>query len=382
MSAIATFSFPTTVKFGDGARHAIAASLRARGAARPLLVTDANVAALPIFEDVRASLTDALGDGVAAFHDFAGNPVESHVTAGVEAFHAHGADAIVAFGGGAALDVARAIALMAHHPGALFDYEDGKPDARPVDQPIPTLFAVPTTAGTGSEVGRSTVISDDATHAKKIMFSPRLMAVEVFADPELTVDLPPGPTAATGMDALTHCIEAFLARGWHPMCDAIALEGVHLAAGALVRAVTDGRDLRARRDMMMASMMGAVAFQKGLGATHSLAHALSTVKDLHHGLANGIMLPYVMNFNAEVVPERLQRLAHAAGAPSGTPDGFIEWLTKLKQRVGIPQLLSRVGVAESDLDALADVAIADACHPSNPRTCTRDDLRRLYSHAL
>ena len=225
--------------------------------------------------------------------------MHSQVVAGVEAFRAHQADSIVGLGGGAALDVAKAIALMAGHPGDLFDYEDDKPGALPIDQDIPYWVAIPTTAGTGSEVGRSAVISDEQTHVKKIFFSPRLMAKAVFADPELTLGLPPAVTAATGMDALTHCIEAFLAKDYHPIADGIALEGLRLGAAALPRCYEKGDDLAARGDMMMSSMMGAIAFQKGLGLIHSCAHALSAVSDLHHGYANGVMIDHALKFNLE-----------------------------------------------------------------------------------
>lgn len=375
------FSFPTTVRFGAGSRHEIPTALKAAAVHRPLLVTDQGIAPLPFLQAMLAALQQA-GLNVAVYSGVVGNPVKSQVTAGVEAFQAHQADAIVAVGGGAAMDVAKAIALMAHHPGDLFEYEDGKPDARPVDHAIPYLVAVPTTAGTGSEVGRSTVISDDATHAKKIIFSPRLLPQKVFADPELLLGLPPNVTAATGMDALTHCVEAYLAKGYQPLCDGIALEGVRLVAQNLVPSVEHGQNLEARTGMLAAAMMGAVAFQKGLGATHSCAHALSTVYDFHHGFANALMIPYVMEFNRAVVADKLRMLAIAAAAPEQTAEGFIQWLVDLKARVGIPAKLSQVGVTPDKLEALVAVALADGCHSLNPRTCTADDLRHIYLAAL
>lgn len=378
--SIVQFNFPTVIRFGAGARSEISAAIRGRGASRPLVVTDSGIARLPVFEQFMANLKDPALE-VAVFSDFAGNPVESQVTRGVEAYKAHGADLIIGFGGGAALDVAKAIALMAHHPGRLFDYEDEKPGALPIDQHIPPIIGVPTTAGTGSEVGRSTVISTDDTHAKKIMFSPRLLPALVLADPELLLSLPPNLTATTGADALTHNIEAYLARGWHPMADGIAREGVRLCARALEKSVRDGSDLQARSDMLMASIMGAVAFQKGLGVTHSLAHALSTVLDLHHGLANGLMLPHAMRFNAKAVPERLGDLASDVGV-GDTAAAFIDWLSQLQLRIGLPRKLSEVGVTADHIDALADIAIADACHPNNPRPCTREDMVTMYQEAL
>lgn len=284
---IHVFSFPTQIHFGPGARLRIGPHLLDQGRKRPLVITDRGVAGLPVFAEVLAAMP---GLEVETFAEVAGNPVVSQVVAGAEAFRAHRADSIVGIGGGAALDVAKAVALMAHHPGELFDYEDGRADARPIDREIPYFVASPTTSGTGSEVGRSAVISDDRTHVKKIVFSPRLLARAVFADPEVTLDLPAKVTAATGMDALTHCIEAYLAKDYHPICDGIALEGLRLAARALPRCIEAPRDLEARSSMMMASMMGAIAFQKGLGITHSFAHALSAVADLHHGLANGLMI--------------------------------------------------------------------------------------------
>lgn len=375
-----TFSFPTPVLFGPGASTKIRADFDREGLTRPLIVTDQGVASLPFFEAFCAQFE---GLEVRVFSEFGGNPVKSQVLAGAAAAREHNADSVVALGGGCPLDVARAIVLIMHHEGDLFDYEDGKPDAPPVDGEIPYFVTVPTTSGTGSEVGRSAVISDDETHTKKILFSPRLMARRVFADPELTLGLPPGVTATTGLDALTHCIEAYVAKGYHPMADGIAWEGVRLIAQSLERAVKNGReDLDARADMLIAAMMGATAFQKGLGATHSLAHALSTVRDMHHGLANGILLPYVMRYNLEAVPERLARLANAVGLEEATGEAFIEWLFDLQRRVGVPSKLSEAGVEEGDLDRMVEVAFEDPCHPSNPRDCTPESLRAIYVEAL
>ena len=258
------FSFPTPIHFGPGVRAQVADHLKANGIRRPLIVTDRGLAKLPMLEEISEKITKG-GLKVAVFSEIWGNPVKSQVTAGVKAFRDHDADCIVGLGGGAALDVAKAIALMATHSGDLFDYEDEKPGARPIDGNIPYWIALPTTSGTGSEVGRSSVVSDDQTHIKKIIFSPKLLARAVFADPELTIALPAPITAAVGMDALTHCVEAYLAKGYHPICDGIALEGVALAAKSLVTCVRKPSDIEARGSMMMSSMMGAIAFQKGLG---------------------------------------------------------------------------------------------------------------------
>jgi alcohol dehydrogenase class IV len=375
-----TFQFPTLIRFGAGSRSHIGPHLAAQGLKRPLVVTDRGLAALPILPGIVEALR-AAGLEASVFSEIGGNPSKSQVTAGVQAFRAHDADAIVGVGGGAGLDVAKAVALMAHHPGELFDYEDGLAEPRTVDGPLPYWVAVPTTSGTGSEVGRSAVISDDLTHVKKIVFSPRLLARAVFADPELTLDLPAKVTAATGMDALTHCIEAYLAKDYHPICDGIALEGLRLGALALPKCVETPRDVRARSDMMMSSMMGAIAFQKGLGLTHSLAHALSTLADLHHGYANGLMIDHALPFNVASSPERFRVMATVIGLEPASPEAFLDWLRGLKKRVGIPATLAEAGVPR-DIDRLSDLAIQDTCHLNNPRPCTRDDFRRIFAAAF
>jgi alcohol dehydrogenase class IV len=376
---IQVFSFPTQIHFGPGARRRVGEHLRAQGLRRPLVVTDRGVAGLPLFAELLGTLD---GLEVAAFSDMGGNPVVSQVTAGAEAFRRHGADSIFGIGGGAALDVAKAVALMAHHPGELFDYEDGRSDARPIDRDIPYLVLSPTTSGTGSEVGRSAVVSDERTHVKKIVFSPRLLARAVFADPELTLALPPQVTAATGMDALTHCIEAYLARDYHPICDGIALEGLRLAARALPRCIEAPGDLEARSSMMMASMMGAIAFQKGLGVTHSFAHALSAVADLHHGLANGLMIEHALRFNLEAAPEKFQVMAQTIGLEPPSGEAFLRWLRELKRRIGIPSGPVEAGVSAAEMERLSELAFADSCHLNNPRPVSAEDMRRLWSEAF
>ena len=375
------FSFPTTIHFGPGTRKMVTDHLKAQGIKRPLLVTDRGLAPLPIFTDFTKTLADG-GLKPQAYSEIWGNPVKSQVTAGVTAYKKHDADCIVGFGGGAALDVAKAIALMVAHPGDLFDYEDDMPGARPIDGPIPYWIALPTTSGTGSEVGRSSVISDEQTHVKKIIFSPRLLAKAVFADPELTLDLPPKVTAATGMDALTHCVEAYLAKGYHPICDGIALEGTKLAAQSLVLCVKNPRDLEARGQLMMASMMGAIAFQKGLGVTHSCAHSLGTNVDMHHGLANGVMIDFALRHNVKAVPGRFKALAIAAGIQDQSGEGFIKWLGDLKKETGIPKNLTAAGVDKSKLEALVELAFKDSCHQNNPIACTKEDFRRIFSEAF
>ena len=384
------FAFPTSIRFGPGARREVAAQLASNGRSRPLIVTDRGLAALPVFERFLGELAEL---ATATFSGVAGNPVRGQVVAGAAAYKAHGADSIIGIGGGAALDVAKAIALMASHPGDILEYAWDHPQARPINAPLPYFVAVPTTAGTGSEVGRSSVISDDETHVKKIIFSPALLAKAVFADPELTVDLPPAITAATGMDALTHNVESYLSPAYHPLCDGIAVEGVRIAAAALPVAVRDGRNLAARGDMLMSSMMGAIAFQKDLGAVHSCAHALSTVADLHHGLANGIMIDHVMRFNAAAASAKLAELARVAKVPGGDAgsdearaDAFIAWLSRLKSELGIPAQLSAYAAARrvttDDIAKLVEIAVADTCHQTNPRPCTADDFRRIFAAAM
>jgi alcohol dehydrogenase class IV len=374
------FSFPTSVHFGPGARRLAPAHLYSMGLRRPLLVTDRALAALPMTAEFAADLRSA-GLEAHVFSGVWGNPVSAQVRAGAEAFRDHGADAVIGFGGGAALDVAKAVALMATHPGDVLEYAWDHPGRRPVGSPLPWLVALPTTSGTGSEVGRSAVISDDSTHVKRIVFSPALLAREVFADPELTVGLPPSITAATGMDALTHNVESYLSPAHHPLCDGIALEGARIAARALPRAVRDGSDLSARSDMMMSSLMGAVAFQKDLGAVHSCAHALGTVADLHHGLANAIMIDHVMRFNAGAAGAKLSELARVCGA-GATAGDFVAWLVRLKEEIGIPAGLRGTGVGASQVGRLVEIAFADTCHRTNPRPCTPADFEAMFAAAL
>ena len=387
---ISRFSFPTTIHFGPGARRLVADHLKAEDIARPLVVTDRGIAPLPLLAEFVATLT---GLDVAVYSEIWGNPVRSQVKQGVAAYNAHNADAVIGLGGGAALDVAKAIALMASHPGDILEYAWDHPEVRPIGRPLPYFVALPTTAGTGSEVGRSAVVSDDATHIKKIIFSPQLLAKCVFADPELTFDLPPALTAATGMDALTHNVESYLSPEYHPLCDGIALEGVRIAAQALPIAFRDGRNLAARGDMLMSSMMGAIAFQKDLGAVHSCAHALSTVADLHHGLANGIMIDHVMRFNLPAATAKMAELARVAGVSGagGMPEqvaatAFIAWLATMKADLGIPATLSAMtakrAVTRADIPALVEVAIHDTCHKTNPRKCTREDFQRMFADAI
>jgi alcohol dehydrogenase class IV len=378
MTDIHRFSFPTAIHFGAGARRLVAAHLRDHGIHRPLVVTDRGLAALPVLAEFRAGL-DGLDAGT--YSGVFGNPTRRQVHDGVEAYRAHGADAVIGFGGGAALDVAKAIALMAVHEGDVLEYAWDHPGARPVRNALPYFVALPTTSGTGSEVGRSSVISDDDTHVKRVIFHPALLARAVFADPELTLALPAAVTAATGMDALTHNVESYLSPAYHPLCDGIALEGARIAAHALEDAVTRPGDIAARSDMMMASMMGAIAFQKDLGAVHSCAHALGTVVDMHHGLANGIMIDHVMRFNMDAAERRMAELARVCGAGDSAA-AFVDWLGALKPRIGIPARLGDKGVSAAHIPRLVEVAMKDACHQTNPKACRAADFERIFQQAL
>jgi alcohol dehydrogenase class IV len=333
---------------------------------------------LPILREFAQKLD---GLEVATYAGVFGNPTRDQVTGGVRAYREHRADGVIGFGGGAALDVAKAVALMAVHEGDVMEYAWDHPKVRPIRAQLPYFVALPTTSGTGSEVGRSAVISDEKTHVKKVIFNPALLARAVFADPELTLDLPAPVTAATGMDALTHNVESYLSPAYHPLCDGIALEGARIAARALPTAVAQPRNLEARSDMMMASMMGAIAFQKDLGAVHSCAHALGTVVDMHHGLANGIMIDHVMRFNADAADAKLAELARVCGAGASAAD-FIAWLVALKRRIGIPARLGEKGVTREHVARLVDIAVADTCHQTNPKPCTRADFEKIFGEAI
>ncbi len=385
-AGVVNYSFPTSIYFGAKARLMLPKVLRDAGVKRPIIVTDRTLIEGPLTRDL-FTLLQGEGFNPALFGDTGGNPVKSHVQGGARALAQHESDAVVALGGGAALDVGKAVALMAHHRGDLFDYAVDAPIPRPITGPIPYIAALPTTAGTGSEVGRSAVVSDDTTGAKRIIFSPRLMPQAVFADPELTLSLPSAVTAATGMDALTHLLESYLAQGTHPMCDGIALEGLRLVHRSLVscyeladsKALGTPAHLQARADMLHAALMGAVAFQKGLGVTHSAAHALSTVCDLHHGLANSIMLPACMAFNLERVPQRFSNIARTLELTRGAD--VLGWLADLQRALRMPTTLQAVGVQREQLPALVRAAMHDGCHLENPVPVTEQDFQQLFAKA-
>ena len=367
-----TFSFPTTVLFGPGTVKELPQRLAAMGVSRPLVVTDKGLVGTPAFEAIRA----VSGGRWAVFSGVTPNPVEDDVERGAAAFREGRCDGVVAVGGGSALDVGKVVRIRVAWPDV--SLRQFKAPANP--PPLAPCVTVPTTAGTGSEIGRSSVIVFGGK--KSVVFHPSLLARLAVLDPELTVGLPPKLTAATGADALTHCVESFTSPEFHPMCDGIALEGLRLIAGALPRAVKNGGDLDARGKMLVAAMMGGVAFQKDLGAAHSLSHPLSSICGLHHGTANALTLPVVMDFNAARKPGLYRRVGEAMGIAGATDAQAIAAVRALLRDIGLPGGLGAHGVRESQLDALADQAFADPCHQTNPVPVTRDDLYRLYQSAM
>jgi alcohol dehydrogenase class IV len=377
---ISQFNFPTTIRFGAGVIGELPDYLRRNNLSCPLIVTDPTVAQLDFFKKIVADLK-AQGMSAEVFSDIHKNPVKSDVYKGGDAWDATERDCIIGIGGGAALDVARAIVLRVHHREDLFKYDDLIGGDVYVTGDVPHFITVPTTSGTGSEVGRSAIIADDETHQKKILFSPKLLAKVVFADPMLTMELPPFITAATGMDALTHNMEAFLAKNYHPIADGIALEGMRLISQSLDRA-TNAPDVESRSQMLLASMMGAIAFQKGLGVVHSMAHPLSSLLDTHHGLANAVNLPYGLRFNVAGFEDRFRRMARAMELKAESSEAVIEYIFDLNTKVGIPHRLRDIGVKEEHLETLSDLALADFAHPNNPKPVTRADFRKLYQEAL
>ena len=375
--SVTAWSFPTRILYGNGAVRELGKLAKGLGDTA-LIVTDQGVVKAGVIDKVRAAL-DAAGVKHATFDGVHGNPYESDVDEGVAAYKKANAKLVIAVGGGSPLDVGKLVRLMVTHEPPIAQYDDAIGGDAKVTNDVPPMLAVPTTAGTGSEVGRSGVVTVKATGRKTVIFAPKLMANTAILDPELTVGMPARTTAATGFDALTHCLEAYLSLGEHPMADAIALHGLELAVENLEHATKNPNDLAARGAMMQSAMMGAVAFQKGLGATHSLAHPLSSEKGLHHGLANALCLPAVVAWNAEKVPERVERVAKIFGvAGKDLPKA----ISDLRKKLDLPSGLRSEGVSESDLDKLADLAFEDACHRCNPRPCTRDDLRKLYEQSL
>jgi alcohol dehydrogenase class IV len=362
----ADWSYPTRVRFGPGRIAELSEACRALGIARPLLVTDPALARHAIGQRV-LELAHGAGLAVELFADVRSNPVAANVAAGVEAFRAGRHDGVIALGGGSGLDAAKAIAFMAGQRRPLWDFEDrGDNWLRAEVTGIAPVVAIPTTAGTGSEVGRAAVITNQETRTKCIVFHPKMLPGQVICDPELTVGLPPELTAWTGLDALSHSLEALCAPGFHPMADGIAIEAIRLIHGALPTAVRDGRDLRARAHMLAAASMGAVAFQKGLGAMHAMAHAIGGLLDAHHGLTIAIVMPYALAQNRDAVAPQLGRLARALNRATPGSDSILSWVVDLRRDLGIPPTLEALGLREDDVAALAPRAAADPSAATNP----------------
>ena len=375
-----SFNFPTPIRFGAGVIKELGPYLKDNNLLSPLLVTDPNVAELKFFKEIQKDL-EQQGLNSEIYKEIHKNPIKSDVLHGGDIYHETKRDCIIGIGGGVALDVARAIVLRVNHKRDLFDYDDLIGGDKYVTKDVPHFIAVPTTSGTGSEVGRSAIISEDNTKKKRILFSPKLLARIVFADPLLTMELPSFITAATGMDALTHNMEAYLAKGFHPICDGIALEGISLISESLISA-TKKPDVNSRAKMLLASLMGAVAFQKGLGIVHSLAHPMSSLLDTHHGLANAVNLPYGMEFNYKGFENRFYKMGVALGLGSNSAAKVIPYLFELNNELGLPTRLRDIGVEESHVETLSQLAIEDFCHPSNPKPLSKADFEALYRKAL
>jgi len=348
----------------------------------PLLITDPGIARLPILETATAAIrADGLRVGV--FSDIQGNPIGSNVSNGVAAYRSGDHDGVVAMGGGSGLDAAKAVALMVGQSRPLWDFEDiGDNWTRVNAEAMAPVVAVPTTSGTGSEVGRASVITDSSTHTKKIIFHPGMLPAIVIADPELTFGLPGHITAAVGMDALSHNLEAYCANGNHPQADGIAMEGIALIHRYLVTAVREPNNVDARSAMMSASLMGATAFQKGLGAMHSMAHVIGAKLDSHHGLTNAIVMPYVLQANKEAVAERLGRLARVLDLPESGFDGFLQWIIDLRKELAIPHTLEGLGVTHGHVTEYAAAAVLDPSTGSNPLPFNSDDFATLFQNAI
>lgn len=381
MPPVANWSYPTAVRFGVGRIAELPDACAAAGMRRPLLVTDRGLAQAPITQDALDRL-DAAGLGRAAFTEVGGNPDDAQLAAGVAAFRAGGHDGVVAFGGGSALDLGKCVAFMSAQTRPVWDFEDvGDWWTRANADGIAPIVAVPTTAGTGSEVGRAGVITNGATHEKKIIFHPKMLPAVVICDPALTVGMPPAITAGTGMDAFAHCLEAYCSPHYHPMSQGIALEGMRLVKGSLLRAHQTPDDLDARADMMSAAAMGAVAFQKGLGAIHALSHPFGARYGAHHGTLNAVLTPPVLIFNRSAVEDRILRLTAYLEIAGGF-EGFVDYVRSLNAALGVPDRLSGLGIVDPDRDAVIKDALADPSGGGNPKPLTAADFDSLISAAL
>jgi alcohol dehydrogenase class IV len=372
------WSYPTQIRFGAGRIAELPDACRSLGFKRPLLITDPGLAALPMTRQAIAA-NEAAGLPTGLFSDIKGNPVARNVEDGIAAYRAGRHDGIIAFGGGSALDAAKTVALMVGQTRPMWDFEDVGDNWQRVDPAgIVPVIAVPTTAGTGSEVGRASVITNEATHTKTIIFHPRMLPAIVISDPALTVGLPAKITAATGMDALAHCLEAYCAPGYHPMAEGIAVEGMRLVKENLPTAVRDGKNLVARANMMAAASMGATSFQKGLGAIHALSHPVGALYDAHHGLTNAVVMPYVLEFNRSAIDAKLTRLAAWLGLPKPGYQAVLDWVLALRREIGIPHTLQDIGVGSDKLDLLSEMAAVDPSAGGNPIPIGVPELRHMF----
>jgi alcohol dehydrogenase class IV len=378
---VANWSYPTAVRFGAGRIAELAEACRMAGISQPLLVTDAGLAKLDITARVLTLMREGgLTPGI--FSDVRPNPVETNVTRGVHVFKAGKHDGVVAFGGGSGLDTGKLIAFMAGQARPVWDFEDiGDWWTRANADGIAPIVAVPTTAGTGSEVGRAGVVTDEATHTKKIIFHPKMMPRVVICDPELTVGMPPSITAGTGMDALAHCLEAYCAEFYHPIATGVALEGMRLVFRNLSKAVKEGANIEARAHMMSAAAMGATAFQKGLGAIHSLSHPVGALYDTHHGMTNGVFMPYVLVFNRPAIEPKIASAAAYIGIAGGF-DGFLRAILDLREEIGVPHTLADLKVGAEKRDLIAEMAIVDPTAGSNPVKLTREAALQIFDAAM
>ena len=381
MTMTANWSYPTAIRFGAGSIGEIADACAATGMKKPLLVTDKMLASLPI-TIATLDLMDAAGLGRGLFSKVDPNPTESNVNDGIAAYRAGGHDGVIAFGGGSGLDLGKVIAFMVGQTRPLWDFEDiGDWWTRADADAIAPIIAVPTTAGTGSEVGRASVITNSQTHEKKIIFHPKILPSVVIADPELTVGMPGFVTAGTGMDALSHCLEAFCSPHYHPMSQGIALEGMRLVKDNLLVAFHDGGNLAARGEMMSAAMMGATAFQRGLGAMHALAHPLGAVHNTHHGTTNAVVMQAVLRFNRPAIEDKIEMAARYMGIEGGF-DGFHDFVGMMNSTLGIPENLTALGVHDPDIDSLVASALADPSVGGNPVEMTTANTRALLESCL
>jgi alcohol dehydrogenase class IV len=377
----ANWSYPTAIRFGPGRIKELAEACKSAGINRPLLVTDAGLAKLPITQMALDFIKQA-GMPVAMFADVQPNPVDANVDAGVAVFRAGKHDGVIAFGGGSGLDTGKVIAFMAGQTRPLWDFEDvGDWWTRADPDKIAPVVAVPTTAGTGSEVGRAGVITQESTHTKKVIFHPKMMPKVVICDPELTVGMPPAITTGTGMDALAHCLEAYCAPSYHPIAEGIAVEGMRLVFANLPKAVANGKDLEARAHMMSAAAMGAAAFQKGLGAIHALSHPVGALYHTHHGMTNGVFMPYVLVFNRSAIEPKIERLAGFLKIEGGF-DGFLQAVLELRQQVGVPHDLGGLKVDGSKAGLISEMAVVDPTAGGNPIPVTKEAARKLFDAAL